>query len=121
MYPVPEMLGWYMTALTDSEEDESDEEERAEEQTQDGLSVLLDRIDRLRQGSESDKRESLNILLEQRDEFGQKSEFLWRLTRAYCDVHDVSITQEEKKTYAENGNLLRKTSFDKNLAVISQR
>ncbi|MED6276994.1 hypothetical protein CHARACLAT_008672 [Characodon lateralis] len=101
-----ESEGGYMTALTDSEEDESDEEERAEEQTQDGLSVLLDRIDRLRQGSESDKRESLNILLEQRDEFGQKSEFLWRLTRAYCDVHDVSITQEEKKTYAENGNLI---------------
>ncbi|KAM4729671.1 regulator of microtubule dynamics protein 2 [Anableps anableps] len=89
----------YMTALTDSE----DEEQRAEEQTQDKLSALLERIDCLRQGGESDKRKSLNILLEQRNEFGQNSEFLWRLTRAYCDVHDVSVTLEEKKTHAENG------------------
>lgn len=53
-----------MTALTDSE----DEEQSDEEQTQGKLSVLLDRIDRLRQGGESDKRESLSVLLEQRDE-----------------------------------------------------
>ncbi|PWA25917.1 hypothetical protein CCH79_00001364, partial [Gambusia affinis] len=88
-----------MTALTDSE----DEEQSDEEQTQDKLSVLLNRIDHLRQGGESDKRESLSVLLEQRDEFGQKSEFLWRLTRAYCDVHDITVTLEEKKTHAENG------------------
>ncbi|XP_043991886.1 regulator of microtubule dynamics protein 2 isoform X1 [Gambusia affinis] len=94
-----ESEGGYMTALTDSE----DEEQSDEEQTQDKLSVLLNRIDRLRQGGESDKRESLSVLLEQRDEFGQKSEFLWRLTRAYCDVHDITVTLEEKKTHAENG------------------
>lgn len=58
-----------MTALTDSEEEElSDTEPGDEEQLTDKLSVLLERIDRLRQGTESDKRESLNILLEQREE-----------------------------------------------------
>ncbi|XP_038140065.1 regulator of microtubule dynamics protein 2 [Cyprinodon tularosa] len=99
-----ESEGGYMTALTDSdEEDQSEEEETAEEQTAEKLSVLFERIDRLRQGDESDKRETLNILLEQKEEFGQSSEFLWRLTRAHCDVHDISVTQEEKKTHAENG------------------
>lgn len=59
-----------MTALTDSEEEEerSDAEQRDEEQPVDRLSVLLERIDGLHQGTESDKRESLNILLEQREE-----------------------------------------------------
>ncbi|XP_035519872.1 regulator of microtubule dynamics protein 2 [Morone saxatilis] len=99
-----ESEGGYMTALTDSEEEElSDAEQTDEEQPVDKLSVLLERIDCLHQGTESDKRESLNVLLEQRDEFGQNSTFLWRLIRAYCDVHDVSSTLEEKKTYAETG------------------
>lgn len=58
-----------MTALTDSEDEEqSDEELKVEEQSADKLSILLERIDRLRQGGESDKRESLSVLLEQRDE-----------------------------------------------------
>ncbi|XP_022073038.1 regulator of microtubule dynamics protein 2 isoform X2 [Acanthochromis polyacanthus] len=99
-----ESEGGYMTALTDSDEDEpSDTEQRDEEPPVDKLSVLLERIDRLHQGSESDKTESLNILLGQREEFGQNSTFLWRLIRAYCDVHDISCTLEEKKTHAESG------------------
>lgn len=58
-----------MTALTDSEEDDnSDSEQRDEEQPADKLSILLERIDCLHQGTENDKRESLNILLEQREE-----------------------------------------------------
>ncbi|XP_068423977.1 regulator of microtubule dynamics protein 2 [Clinocottus analis] len=99
-----ESEGGYMTALTDSEEEEpSDEEQDDEEQPADKLCVLLERIDILRQGTESDKRESLDLLLEQREEFGQKSPFLWRLIRAYCDLHDISSTLEEKKTNAETG------------------
>ncbi|KAM3605835.1 uncharacterized protein V6R79_005638 [Siganus canaliculatus] len=99
-----ESEGGYMTALTDSDEEEHRHtEQRLEEQPADQLSVLLERIDRLHQGPESDKRESLNVLLEQRAEFGENSTFLWRLIRAYCDVHDVSATIEEKKTHAEAG------------------
>ncbi|XP_035982614.1 regulator of microtubule dynamics protein 2 [Fundulus heteroclitus] len=105
-----ESEGGYLTALTDTEE----EEESDEEPTQDNLFVLLERIDRLRQGDESDKRESLNILLEQRDEFGHSSEFLWRLTRAYCDVHDVSVTLEEKKAHAENGKQVGEEAINVN-------
>lgn len=59
----------YMTALTDSEEEElSDAEQRDEEQPADKLCDLLQRIDCLHQGTESDKRESLTVLLEQREE-----------------------------------------------------
>ncbi|XP_070697110.1 regulator of microtubule dynamics protein 2 [Pempheris klunzingeri] len=99
-----ESEGGYMTALTDSEEEElNDREQGDEEQPADKLSVLIERIDCLHQGTDADKRESLNLLLEQREEFGQISTYLWRLIRAYCDVHDVSSTLEEKKTHAETG------------------
>lgn len=60
----------YITALTDSEDDElSDtEQEASQEQPEDKCKVLLEKVDRLHQGTESDKRESLDILLEQREE-----------------------------------------------------
>ncbi|XP_020507655.2 regulator of microtubule dynamics protein 2 [Labrus bergylta] len=100
-----ESEGGYITALTDSEEDEelSDAQQSEEEQPADPLSVLLERIDCWHKGTDSEKRESLNLLLEHREEFGQSSMFLWRLTRAYCDVHDISATLEEKKSHAETG------------------
>ncbi|CAB1428599.1 unnamed protein product [Pleuronectes platessa] len=100
-----ESEGGYMTALTDSEDEEiSDEEQREEEQPEDKLSILLERIDSLHHGTESDKRESLNILLEHKEqEFGQNPRLLWRLLRAYSDVHDVSATLEDKKTIAQTG------------------
>lgn len=39
-------------------------------------------------------------------QFGQNKDFLWRLIRAYCDIHDMSVTMEEKKAHAETGNLM---------------
>uniref|UniRef100_A0A8C5FZR4 Regulator of microtubule dynamics 2 n=1 Tax=Gouania willdenowi TaxID=441366 RepID=A0A8C5FZR4_GOUWI len=96
-----ESEGGYITALTDSDEEDDEEKEDEEEEEQ----TLIDRIDCLHKGSESDKRESLSMLLEQKEKFGQKSPFLWRLIRAYCDVHDISSTMEDKKTLAEAGNL----------------
>lgn len=59
----------YMTAFTDSDEEESsDTELRQEEQPTSKLGVLLEKIDRLHKGTESEKRESLDVLLEHRDE-----------------------------------------------------
>ncbi|XP_049591359.1 regulator of microtubule dynamics protein 2 isoform X1 [Syngnathus scovelli] len=100
-----ESEGGYITALTDSDEEEQSDDEQWDEreETTDRLTSLLERIDSLHQGTEADKRESLHILSTQRDEFGQSSEFLWRLIRAYSDVHDISATLEEKKNYAETG------------------
>uniref|UniRef100_H3CFL0 Regulator of microtubule dynamics protein 2 n=1 Tax=Tetraodon nigroviridis TaxID=99883 RepID=H3CFL0_TETNG len=102
-----ESEGGYITALTDSEEEEpSDSEHHDQERSEDKLCALLERVDRLHQGTDSDKRQSLDVLLEHREEFGQNSSFLWRLMRAYSDVHDISSTLEEKKTYAERGKLV---------------
>ncbi|XP_034040965.1 regulator of microtubule dynamics protein 2 isoform X1 [Thalassophryne amazonica] len=99
-----ESEGGYITALTDSEEEDlSDAEQTDEEEHVDKLSALLQQVDSLHRGSESDKRESLRILLEHTEEFGQTSTFLWRLIRAYSDIHDISSTMEEKKTHAESG------------------
>lgn len=59
----------YMTAFTDSDEEESSDTELGqEEQLTNKLGVLLENIDRLHQGTESDKRESLDVLLQHRDE-----------------------------------------------------
>lgn len=122
-----------MTAFTDSDEEKlSDTELGQAEQPTNKLGDLLKKIDELHQGTESAKRESLELLLEHRDEvscfaviclpffsfvalihysnsllqFGQNSDFLWRLIRAYCDIHDMSATMEEKKDHAATGNLI---------------
>lgn len=59
----------YMTALTDSDDElPSDVEQQDEERPPDALSILLERIDRLHRGSESDKKESVEILLQHREE-----------------------------------------------------
>lgn len=58
-----------MTAFTDSDEEElSGTEQGEEERPKDKLCVLLERIDRMHQGTDSDKREGLDILLEHREE-----------------------------------------------------
>ncbi|XP_054655098.1 regulator of microtubule dynamics protein 2 isoform X3 [Dunckerocampus dactyliophorus] len=100
-----ESEGGYITALTDSDEEEQSNDEQWEEkqETTDNLANLLEMIDSLHQGTESDKRESLCILTARQEEFGQNSAFLWRLIRAYCDAHDISSTLEEKKKHAETG------------------
>uniref|UniRef100_A0A8C6UN80 Regulator of microtubule dynamics protein 2 n=1 Tax=Neogobius melanostomus TaxID=47308 RepID=A0A8C6UN80_9GOBI len=68
----------------------------------DHATALFEKIDRLHQGSESDKHNNILtfcLCLQ----LGQNSAFLWRLTRAYSDVHDFCGTLEEKKEFAENG------------------
>lgn len=64
----------YITALTDSDEDEqSDTSLRDEEPPVESLSLLFEKIECLHQGSESDKKESLSILLEKKEEVGFSS------------------------------------------------
>lgn len=99
-----ESEGGYITALTDSDEDEEvvTERQREEERPLDHTAALFEKVDQLHRGSESDKRECLSLLLQQQD-LGQNSCYLWRLTRAYSDIHDVCSTLEEKKEFAEKG------------------
>lgn len=81
-----------MTALTDSEEDEqSDAEQRDEEQPAEKLSVRLERIDCLHLGTDSDKRESLKILLELREEVCKNG-----CQSAYIQFTDVSVVTTDR-------------------------
>uniref|UniRef100_A0A3B1ILA3 Regulator of microtubule dynamics protein 2 n=1 Tax=Astyanax mexicanus TaxID=7994 RepID=A0A3B1ILA3_ASTMX len=97
------LLGWqqhlrYMTALTDSE----DEDHKAEEPL-DELTALLQRADGLHKANDNKKKEGLSTLLEKKEEFEQKCQYLWRLTRAYADAHDLAGDSQEKKKFAEKG------------------
>ncbi|XP_072534414.1 regulator of microtubule dynamics protein 2 isoform X2 [Salminus brasiliensis] len=93
-----ESEGGYMTALTDSE----DEDRKAEEPL-DELTALLRRADGLHKCNDDKKKEGLSTLLERKEKFEQKCQYLWRLTRAYADAHDLAGDSLEKKTFAEKG------------------
>uniref|UniRef100_A0A4W5QN40 Regulator of microtubule dynamics 2 n=1 Tax=Hucho hucho TaxID=62062 RepID=A0A4W5QN40_9TELE len=103
-----ESEGGYITALTDSEEEEQIEAEEGQSPYEvtvikplEEFSALLERVDALHNGSDGDKRECLRTMLDKREEFGQNTTFLWRLVRAYVDVHDITTNLEQKKTHAE--------------------
>ncbi|XP_042178892.1 regulator of microtubule dynamics protein 2 isoform X2 [Oncorhynchus tshawytscha] len=104
-----ESEGGYITALTDSEEEEQIEAEGQSPyevtviEPLNEFSALLDRVDALHEGSDGDKRECLCTMLDKREQFGQNTTFLWRLVRAYVDVHDITTNLEQKKTQAETG------------------
>lgn len=58
----------YMTAYTDSDEEElSDAEEGDDEEPANKLAVFLNKIDSLHHGTQSEKQEGLSILLEQKE------------------------------------------------------
>nr|XP_029496781.1 regulator of microtubule dynamics protein 2-like isoform X2 [Oncorhynchus nerka] len=104
-----ESEGGYITALTDSEEEEQIEAEGQSLyevtviEPLNEFSALLERVDALHEGSDGDKRECLRTMLDKREQFGQNNTFLWRLVRAYVDVHDITTNLEQKKTQAETG------------------
>ncbi|XP_014055351.2 regulator of microtubule dynamics protein 2 isoform X3 [Salmo salar] len=104
-----ESEGGYITALTDSEEEEQIEAEGQSPyeltviEPLNEFSALLERVDALHDGSDGDKRECLRTMLDKREQFGQNTTFLWRLVRAYVDVHDITANLEQKKTHAETG------------------
>ncbi|XP_066535115.1 regulator of microtubule dynamics protein 2 [Hoplias malabaricus] len=93
-----ESEGGYMTALTDSEEEDHKADEPLEE-----LTSLLRRADGLHKCNGDKKKEGLSTLLERKEKFEQKCQYLWRLTRAYADAHDLAGDTLEKKKFAEKG------------------
>ncbi|CAL8256813.1 unnamed protein product [Lota lota] len=100
-----ESEGGYMTALTDSDEEEPNRpsQEEEEEEPVDQLVVLLERVDALHRGDSGSKRQSLDTLLEKKEEYGYSASLLWRLARAYSDAHDLADSLDEKKALAESG------------------
>lgn len=58
----------YITALTDSEEEESDDERKPLQEPVDELMALLQKADRLHSCNGAEKAQGLNALLERKDE-----------------------------------------------------
>ncbi|XP_043543136.1 regulator of microtubule dynamics protein 2 isoform X2 [Chiloscyllium plagiosum] len=106
-----ESEGGYITAHTDTEE-ESEEEKvicstfgspLQEDSQAREFNVLIQKADNLHDNPELDKEEGFQLLLGKKDQFWDQVEFLWRLARAYADMHDIAVDVEDKKNYAVIG------------------
>uniref|UniRef100_H3DPD9 Regulator of microtubule dynamics protein 3 n=1 Tax=Tetraodon nigroviridis TaxID=99883 RepID=H3DPD9_TETNG len=67
------------------------------------LALLLAQSDILHTGDATLKTEGFHLLLENKAQYGDSREFLWRLARAYCDVYKCTENKQEKKMYALQG------------------
>uniref|UniRef100_A0A7N6BSL1 Regulator of microtubule dynamics protein 3 n=1 Tax=Anabas testudineus TaxID=64144 RepID=A0A7N6BSL1_ANATE len=108
----------------DVEEDrglEEEEEERDEGRLQEvtevpsgELALLLAQSDILHTGGASLKSEGFRLLLDNRAEYGDSREFLWRLARAYTDMYNCTQDKQEKKMYAQQGREEAELALKKN-------
>ncbi|XP_053743639.1 regulator of microtubule dynamics protein 3-like isoform X1 [Synchiropus splendidus] len=102
------------TVLTLRQEDSQDEEEGPEEHEEKSLQVLMEapsvelalllaQSDILHTGDASLKAEGYRLLMDNKAEYGDSREFLWRMARAYCDMYDSAQTKQERRSYAQQG------------------
>ncbi|NXL55737.1 RMD2 protein, partial [Chordeiles acutipennis] len=104
-----ESEGGYLTAHTDSEGDSEEEKgciklpDAIVKSEEEELFNLLQQVDNLHKGSEDDKREGFRLLLEKDDKYENCVDFLWRLTRAYGDLFEMTTDAEEKRKYVTDG------------------
>lgn len=78
------------------------------------LALLLAQSDILHTGDASLKAEGFRLLLDNRAEYGDSREFLWRLARAYSDMYESTEDKQEKKTYAQQGREEAELALKKN-------
>ncbi|XP_043836008.1 regulator of microtubule dynamics protein 2 isoform X2 [Dromiciops gliroides] len=99
-----ESEGGYVTAQSDTERGHL-AGHKANKKTAKRLSlpVLTQMIDDLHLKSDSDKRKSFELLCNYKNKYKDETEFIWRFSRAYGDMCDLSIDMEEKKKYASAG------------------
>lgn len=74
---------------------------------------LLQQADELHQGSEQDRREGFQLLLNNKLAYGSQQDFLWRLARAYSDMCELTEEVSEKKSYALNGKEEAEAALEK--------
>ncbi|TKS75766.1 Regulator of microtubule dynamics protein 3 [Collichthys lucidus] len=100
------------------EEEEEEEDERRLQLVTDvpsgELALLLAQSDILHTGDASLKAEGFRLLLDNRAEYGDSREFLWRLARAYSDMYKSTEDKQEKKTYAQQGQEEAEVALRKN-------
>uniref|UniRef100_A0A3Q1GTR5 Regulator of microtubule dynamics protein 3 n=1 Tax=Acanthochromis polyacanthus TaxID=80966 RepID=A0A3Q1GTR5_9TELE len=100
------------TVLTLRQEDSQEEEEEDDvrrlqlvtEVPSGELALLLAQSDILHTGDASLKAEGFRLLLDNRAEYCDSREFLWRLARAYNDMYESTEDKQEKTTFAQQGN-----------------
>ncbi|XP_038126444.1 regulator of microtubule dynamics protein 3 [Cyprinodon tularosa] len=106
------------TVLTLRQQDSQEEEERESVEEEEGdegrlwmesqvphgeLALLLAQSDILHTGDAKLKAEGFQLLLENRAQYGDNREFLWRLARAYKDMYESAEDKQEKSRYALKG------------------
>ncbi|XP_016536456.1 regulator of microtubule dynamics protein 3 [Poecilia formosa] len=105
------------TVLTLRQEDSQEEQEREveEEEEEEGrlwmeaevphgeLALLLAQSDILHTGDATLKADGFQLLLDNRAEYGDSRDFLWRLARAYKDMYESAKDKQEKSSYAQKG------------------
>ncbi|KAM5235138.1 regulator of microtubule dynamics protein 3 [Ctenodactylus gundi] len=79
----------------------------------DDILPLLQQADKLHRGSEQDKREGFQLLLDHRLAYRSQQDFLWRLARAYSDMCELAEEVSEKKAYALNGKEEAEAALEK--------
>ncbi|KAM3853170.1 regulator of microtubule dynamics protein 3 isoform 1-T2 [Vipera latastei] len=67
------------------------------------LAQLLHQADSLHRGTDQEKREGFELLLNNKPMYGDKQDFLWHLARAYSDIYEITEDTEEKQSYARDG------------------
>ncbi|XP_062973800.1 regulator of microtubule dynamics protein 3 [Elgaria multicarinata webbii] len=75
------------------------------------LSQLLQQADQLHSRSDQEKREGFQLLLNNKLVYGDKQDFLWRLSRAYSDMYETTEDADEKKSYASDGKEVMETAL----------
>ncbi|XP_045142989.1 regulator of microtubule dynamics protein 2 isoform X1 [Echinops telfairi] len=103
----------YVTANTDTEEQGFPVPQALNTHAEKlNLEALLQKADHLRT-AESGKVESFELLCDHKEKFKEEIEFIWRLTRAYADMYDLSTNTQEKKHYANIGKTLGEKAVNK--------
>ncbi|XP_060908637.1 regulator of microtubule dynamics protein 3 [Labrus mixtus] len=104
--------------LEEEEEDEGEGEEARLQLVTDvpsgELALLLAQSDILHTGDARLKAEGFQLLLDNRAEYGDSREFLWRLARAYSDMYESTDDKQEKKNYAQRGRQEAELALKKN-------
>ncbi|XP_015092619.1 regulator of microtubule dynamics protein 3 [Vicugna pacos] len=74
---------------------------------------LLQQADEMHRGSEQDKQEGFQLLLNNKLAHGSRQDFLWRLARAYSDMCELAEEASEKKSYALSGKEAAEAALEK--------
>ncbi|XP_070613042.1 regulator of microtubule dynamics protein 3 [Erythrolamprus reginae] len=75
------------------------------------LAQLLHQADSSHRGTDQEKKEGFQLLLNNKLVYGDKQDFLWRLARAYSDIYEITEDTEEKESYACDGKEEAKMSL----------